>query len=432
MIKMVIFCVIAYALAWLPFNLVIIIGDFYPDMYEFPYTERIFMFCHFLAMCHTITNPLIYIWMNNRFRAGFKEALLMVLRFIVRAIAYVFCYVCLFGCFLSCSRKKYTSLALRYDRSRVARAFEQAYHTRYLGRSGSFVRQTVIQPTGSTTNTNNTHTLLGQHHHKPQSNNQHPLTHPNSHHTVNGNHQQAPIKLTCNKNSKCIIIQQDGCSTTSTALTGISAKINGRPIRNQSQSIDQKQQTTSCANHNNSNSNNNDINTTRFGSIHSNSVDVTVLNNQNNNCNVNGQNIRIDLGLLKNNNNNQLNNCKHYNSTGGIATTTMNIRPYDKCTKLQATSQFDIANGAGQFAKSSMAATVASLAFGANSSRTNARRSLDDDHDAADDDDGGGGRSRGDDGLVVIVNVENKTKTRQKQQQQQQTRCPNGTIILGK
>lgn len=93
MIKMVIFCVIAFALTWLPLNSLIIVADIYP-VYELPGAMYIFMCAHYLAMCHTITNPLIYIWMNNRFRAGFKQVTTNICSLIRRWLALGSLYFC--------------------------------------------------------------------------------------------------------------------------------------------------------------------------------------------------------------------------------------------------------------------------------------------------------------------------------------------------
>ncbi|KAG9510283.1 Tachykinin-like peptides receptor 99D, partial [Fragariocoptes setiger] len=79
MIKMMITCVIAFALTWLPFNAFIVIGDYYPSIYTFDWIIYIWFVSHYLAMCHTITNPIIYYWMNNRFRLGFRYVFYNVL-----------------------------------------------------------------------------------------------------------------------------------------------------------------------------------------------------------------------------------------------------------------------------------------------------------------------------------------------------------------
>lgn len=75
MIKMMIMCVMAFTLCWLPFNTLLVVGDQYPDIYLFSHINYIWFGCHFLAMSHACYNPLIYVWMNARFRSGFAYVL---------------------------------------------------------------------------------------------------------------------------------------------------------------------------------------------------------------------------------------------------------------------------------------------------------------------------------------------------------------------
>lgn len=69
---MMITCVTVFTLCWLPLNALQVIGDQYPEIYTFSYILYIWFACHFLAMSHACYNPVIYIWMNSRFRSGFK------------------------------------------------------------------------------------------------------------------------------------------------------------------------------------------------------------------------------------------------------------------------------------------------------------------------------------------------------------------------
>lgn len=111
MIKMVIFCVIAFALTWLPFNALIVIGDVNPNIWEYQNIMYIWFITHYLAMCHTITNPLIYIWMNNRFRAGFRKVISDLFRPFQQVSAFL-CYHCICLRFaFKCSGKKYPRVA---------------------------------------------------------------------------------------------------------------------------------------------------------------------------------------------------------------------------------------------------------------------------------------------------------------------------------
>lgn len=72
MVKMMIACVTAFTLCWLPFNTLVVVGDQYPEIFLLESIAYIWFACHWLAMSHAAYNPLIYIWMNSRFRCGFK------------------------------------------------------------------------------------------------------------------------------------------------------------------------------------------------------------------------------------------------------------------------------------------------------------------------------------------------------------------------
>lgn len=75
MIKMMITCVATFTLCWLPFNTLIVVGDEYDEIYLYPHIKYVWFACHWLAMSHACYNPFIYIWMNSRFRDGFKYVL---------------------------------------------------------------------------------------------------------------------------------------------------------------------------------------------------------------------------------------------------------------------------------------------------------------------------------------------------------------------
>ena len=72
---MMITCVLAFTLCWLPFNVFVMIGDNYEEIFYSPNIKYIWFSCHWLAMSHACYNPIIYIWMNSRFRNGFKYVL---------------------------------------------------------------------------------------------------------------------------------------------------------------------------------------------------------------------------------------------------------------------------------------------------------------------------------------------------------------------
>lgn len=75
MVKMMITVVIIYALCWLPLHTITIAGDLHPTVWNFPYIQVVWIACHWLAMSNCCYNPIVYCWMNSKFRNGFKYIL---------------------------------------------------------------------------------------------------------------------------------------------------------------------------------------------------------------------------------------------------------------------------------------------------------------------------------------------------------------------
>ena len=75
MVKMMIVVVIIYAVCWLPIHAIKLIEEGHPDIYDFNHYQVIWMSAHWLAMSYACYNPIVYFWMNKRFRVGFKGLL---------------------------------------------------------------------------------------------------------------------------------------------------------------------------------------------------------------------------------------------------------------------------------------------------------------------------------------------------------------------
>uniref|UniRef100_A0A182N054 G-protein coupled receptors family 1 profile domain-containing protein n=1 Tax=Anopheles dirus TaxID=7168 RepID=A0A182N054_9DIPT len=72
-LRMTLAVVAAFVVCWLPFN-VLLLAPLDDPMWEpLPY---LWFVCHWLAMSHSCLNPLIYCYMNAKFRAGFRVLLL--------------------------------------------------------------------------------------------------------------------------------------------------------------------------------------------------------------------------------------------------------------------------------------------------------------------------------------------------------------------
>ncbi|KAI8130816.1 RYamide receptor isoform X1 [Lucilia sericata] len=77
MIKMMVTVVIVFTMCWLPFNILILLlnDDVLLAWGPLPYFWFAF---HWLAMSHSCYNPIIYCYMNARFRGGFLQIIYRV------------------------------------------------------------------------------------------------------------------------------------------------------------------------------------------------------------------------------------------------------------------------------------------------------------------------------------------------------------------
>ncbi|KAH8326541.1 hypothetical protein KR067_010006 [Drosophila pandora] len=71
-VKMMIVVVLIFAICWLPFHSYFIVTSCYPAITEAPFIQELYLAIYWLAMSNSMYNPIIYCWMNSRFRYGFK------------------------------------------------------------------------------------------------------------------------------------------------------------------------------------------------------------------------------------------------------------------------------------------------------------------------------------------------------------------------
>uniref|UniRef100_A0A8C6SHI4 Substance-P receptor n=1 Tax=Neogobius melanostomus TaxID=47308 RepID=A0A8C6SHI4_9GOBI len=73
-VKMMIVVVCTFAVCWLPYHVYFLLHQFFPDMFLERFIQQVYLFIMWLAMSSTMYNPIIYCCLNDRFRAGFKQA----------------------------------------------------------------------------------------------------------------------------------------------------------------------------------------------------------------------------------------------------------------------------------------------------------------------------------------------------------------------
>ncbi|CAH1406968.1 unnamed protein product [Nezara viridula] len=75
MIKMMVMVVLVFTMCWLPFNILVLIWEAKPELSNWSFLPYMYFALHWLAMSHSCYNPLIYCWLNARFRSAFCVAL---------------------------------------------------------------------------------------------------------------------------------------------------------------------------------------------------------------------------------------------------------------------------------------------------------------------------------------------------------------------
>ncbi|XP_018575891.1 tachykinin-like peptides receptor 99D [Anoplophora glabripennis] len=72
-VKMMIVVVIIFSVCWLPYQLYFIVTYYFPSITHADYIQETYLAIYWLAMSNSMYNPIIYCWMNARFRRGFKQ-----------------------------------------------------------------------------------------------------------------------------------------------------------------------------------------------------------------------------------------------------------------------------------------------------------------------------------------------------------------------
>ncbi|XP_034249815.1 tachykinin-like peptides receptor 99D isoform X2 [Thrips palmi] len=71
-VKMMMVVVTIFGVCWLPFHLYFIVTSEIPEITSSAYVQEVYLGIYWLAMSNSMYNPIIYCYMNSRFRRGFQ------------------------------------------------------------------------------------------------------------------------------------------------------------------------------------------------------------------------------------------------------------------------------------------------------------------------------------------------------------------------
>ncbi|XP_037965375.2 tachykinin-like peptides receptor 86C isoform X2 [Plutella xylostella] len=74
-VKMFILVIVIFGICWLPYHLYFIYTHFDPSILYKKYIQHIYLGFYWLAMANAMVNPIIYYWMNAKFRTYFRTAM---------------------------------------------------------------------------------------------------------------------------------------------------------------------------------------------------------------------------------------------------------------------------------------------------------------------------------------------------------------------
>lgn len=72
-VKMMLIVVIIFLVCWAPYHIYFLLAHHYPQINDSEYAQQSFLVIYCLAMSNSMYNPLVYCWMNSRFRQGFRN-----------------------------------------------------------------------------------------------------------------------------------------------------------------------------------------------------------------------------------------------------------------------------------------------------------------------------------------------------------------------
>ncbi|KAJ2951999.1 hypothetical protein O0L34_g4262 [Tuta absoluta] len=75
-VKMFILVIVIFGICWLPYQSYFIYTHFNPSILYMKYVQHVYLGFYWLAMANAMVNPIIYYWMNAKFRSYFRTAIM--------------------------------------------------------------------------------------------------------------------------------------------------------------------------------------------------------------------------------------------------------------------------------------------------------------------------------------------------------------------
>jgi len=65
---MMILVVVIFAICWLPTHVYFLVSNYIHSIRKYEYIQQIYIVIYLMAMSNSMYNPIIYCWMNSRYR----------------------------------------------------------------------------------------------------------------------------------------------------------------------------------------------------------------------------------------------------------------------------------------------------------------------------------------------------------------------------
>ena len=112
--------VLIFMVCWAPYHIYFILVFHKPSITKASYIGHLYLFFYWLAMANSCVNPIIYYWMNAKFRAYFNKVLFCLPQFLQQFILHTWKSI-------SSLKTPHSCYPVEYDRLDLVRSFPKKY-----------------------------------------------------------------------------------------------------------------------------------------------------------------------------------------------------------------------------------------------------------------------------------------------------------------